>query len=71
MSQQCALTAQRANPILGCIKSSAARRVREGICPSALCCETSPGALRPHAECLVQERHRAVGECPEEGHKGD
>ena len=35
-----------------------ASRVREGICPSALCCETSPGALCPDVGSLVQERHR-------------
>ena len=45
--------------------------MREGICPSALCCETSPGALHPGGECSAQERHRAVGACPEEGHKND
>ena len=71
MSQHCVLAAQRANHILGCIQSSVASRVREGICPSALCCETSPGALRPDGECSVQERHGAVGERPEEGHRNE
>ena len=33
MSQQCVLAAQKANCILGCIKSSVASRVREGIVP--------------------------------------
>ena len=32
-SRQCALAAQRANRILGCIKRSVASRVREGILP--------------------------------------
>jgi len=31
MSHQCALAAQKANCILGCFKSSVARRLREGI----------------------------------------
>ncbi|KAJ7416246.1 hypothetical protein BTVI_36071 [Pitangus sulphuratus] len=31
MSQQCALSAQKANSILGCTKSSVASRAREGI----------------------------------------
>ena len=36
MSQQCALTAQKVNHILGCVKRITASRVREGIRPSAL-----------------------------------
>ena len=71
MSQQYTLTAQKANHIPGCMWSSAASRVKEGICPSALRWETSPGALRPCVESSVHKRHRPVGVHPEEGCKHD
>jgi len=38
-------------------------------CPSALCCETSPGALHPDGESSAQERHGSVGVHPEESRK--
>jgi len=47
MSQQCAFTAQNANCILGCTKSSMASKAREGILP--LCSVL----LRPHLEYCV------------------
>jgi len=48
MTQQCALAAQKANHIVGCVKCSVASRSREGIL------SLHSTLLRPHLESCVQ-----------------
>ena len=71
MSQHCALAAQKANHIPGCIKKSGQQV--EGGDPAPLLCtgETSPGVLYQDVKSSVQERCEPVAACPEEGHKND
>jgi len=66
MRDQCALAAQKANRILGCIKKSIASRSRRVALPlySALV-ETSLGILGPALEPSAQDRHGLVEEGPE------
>jgi len=71
MTQQSILTAQKANPILGCIKRSVASMLREDSAPLLCSDETPPGVLRPALEPSTQERHGPIGVGPVKGHKKD
>ncbi|XP_051625182.1 uncharacterized protein LOC127461412 [Manacus candei] len=68
MTWQRALAAQKANHILGCIKSSVTSRSRKVILP--LCyCETPPGVLCPDLRSPTQERHGPAEVSPEGANK--
>jgi len=72
MSHQCALAAQKADSVLGCIKRSMASRSREVILLLySHSGETPPGVLHPPLEISAQEKHGAVEAGPEEGDKND
>ena len=60
MSQQCALTAQKANLILGCIQKKKSDQQGKGGGAAPLLCagESSPGVLHPDGESSVQEMWR-------------
>jgi len=65
-SQQCALAAEKANHILGCIRKSVASRSRKGIL--SLCSSLA----RPHLEFCVQlwsTQHRADMDLLERGQR--
>lgn len=62
--QWCELTAQQANPLLGCIKSSVGSRSREGILPLLLSGTTLTGLLHLALEYSAQKRHGPFGMGP-------
>ena len=70
MSQQCVLTAQKANHVLGCIKRSVASRAREGILP--LCStlvKPPPAVLCPALGAPTSEGHGPARVGPEKATK--
>lgn len=71
VSQQCAVTVQKFNHILGCIKRHS-QQVKEGNPVSLLRAgETSPEVLHPDVEFSEQERESPIEAHADKGHKND
>lgn len=70
ISQQCILTAQRANCTLECTGPSTATGRGEGLSCSALCCAASPPALVAGLGATTQGEHKAIREYPKESYEG-
>jgi len=71
LTQQCVLTAQKAN-YPGLHPQQRDHQVKRGdSAPLLHSGETPPGVLHPALESSAQETHGAVGEGPEEGHNND
>ncbi|GAB0177846.1 cell surface A33 antigen [Grus japonensis] len=72
VSQPCVLAAQKANHILGCIRSSVTSQVEGGDSAPLLCSrETPPGVPYPALGPSVQDVLGPVRVGPEEGHEDD
>jgi len=70
MSHQCALAAQKANRMPGCIKKNSGQPVEGGdSAPLLHSGETPLGVLCPALESSAQDRHGPVGVGPEEATK--
>jgi len=71
MTEKCAFTAQKANPILGCIRRGVASTLREVILLLCSSHEMPPRVLHLAVRPSAQEIHVLVRVGPEEGQEND